>query len=198
MRKLAVFACLAVILWGCMSSPAKKYYQINLGEMERESLPTINKTVLVEPAVADGLYDDFRIIYRISPFELNYYSYEFWAEKPGKLIGDAISHFLIKNRVFAKVTRELSKGDPDILLRSRVHLIEEVDSKEAWFARLAMDLEFVDFKTGNSLLSHHFDRTEKLPEKNISEVPVVLSRILTEELTKILTDLSSQLSSRLR
>lgn len=185
--------CLSILFWGCMSSPPKRYYQINLGEKHAGSLATINKSILVESAVVDDLYDDYRIIYRISPFELNYYSYEFWADKPGNLIANTISHFLVKNQVLAKVTRDLLKGIPDIILKSKIYVIEEVDKNEVWFGRLFMDLEFVDFKTGKSLLFHSFDRTEKLSAKRLSELPIVISRILEEELIKILKELPAAL-----
>ncbi len=193
MKKTCVMVLLILFLGGCMSSPARKYYQLHLAGEEVTISKTIDKAVLVEPIDIDDLYDDYRIVYRLSPFELNYYSYEFWADKPAKLIRDSITHYLMKKNVFQKVTQEISRGDPDILWKSKVHSIEEIDNPDFWYARLAMEAELVDFKSKERLYFYQFDRQEKLPAKSIAMVPVILSKILEEELEVIIGDISKRM-----
>lgn len=178
-----------VILNGCMSSPARNYYQIYLSIEEGNVFQALNKTLLVDRVDVDNLYDDYRIVYRVSPYQLNFYSYEFWAEKPDKLVRDAITHYLLTKRVFQRIVQELSKGEPDLLLRSKIHAIEEVDTVTAWYARLAMEMEITDFKSGESIFFHHFDRREALPEKSVRMIPIVISQILREELEKMVAEI---------
>jgi ABC-type uncharacterized transport system auxiliary subunit len=189
MRKQLVLVWLALFLSGCMSSPGRKYYQIYLGGDKEPGQRTINKTVLIEPIEVDDLYDDFRVVYRISPYELNYYSYEFWADKPADLIRDSITQYLSRKKIFQKVIQEISRGDPDILWKSKIYFIEEIDTPEAWYARLSMEIELVDFKSKKQICYHKFDRREELDQKSAAEVPVVLSKILEEELRKVVNDL---------
>ena len=193
MKKSYVTVLLILCLAGCMSSPARKYYQLHLAEAEGLISKTINKNVLIEPIDIDDLYDDYRIVYRLSPFELNYYSYEFWADKPAKLIRDSIVHYLMKNNVFQQVTQEISRGEPDILWKSKVHSIEEVDTQDVWYARLAMEVELVDFKSKERLYFYQFDRQEKLATKSVMLVPVILSKILEEELDIVVRDISGKI-----
>ncbi len=193
MRKHPVFVLLILVLSGCMSSPARRYYQIYLGEKEEPGQRTVNKTILIERIEVDDLYDDFRVVYRVSPYQLNYYSYEFWADKPAKLIRDSITHYLLRKNIFQKVIQEISRGEPDILWKSKIHFVEEVDSQEAWYARLSMEFELVDFKSKERLYYHQFDRREKLDTKSVALVPVVLSKILEEELDKVIRDFFQEL-----
>ncbi|MBD3413935.1 MAG: hypothetical protein GF421_05840 [Candidatus Aminicenantes bacterium] len=185
MRKHLVWVLFVFVISSCMSSPDRKYYQIHLEGDEEPGQKTIHKTVLIEPIDVDDLYDDFRVVYRISPYELNYYSYGFWADKPANLIRDSITQYLSRNQIFRKVIQEISRGDPDVLWKSKIYFIEEIDTPDAWYARLSMEIELVDFESKKQIFYHKFDRREKLEKKNIARVPVMLSKILEEELEKV-------------
>jgi len=180
---VAVLFCLA----GCFSaSPDKKYYEIHL-----ETGPAAEPfaaSILIDRIDIDSLYDDFRIIYRVSPFEINYYAYHFWADKPSKLFRDSIIHYLEAARLFPRIIPEPARGSADWVLRCTIHQIEEVDAPAAWFARLSMRLEIAELKSGTILASRRFDRQEPLSKKDVAEVPAVLSRILSEELGTLLAE----------
>lgn len=189
MRKNAVLLVIVLFcLAGCFSaSPDKKYYEIHL-----EAVPASEPfpgSLLVDRIEIDSLYDDFRIIYRVSPFEINYYAYHFWADKPSKLLQSSLIQFLETSRLFPKIVLEPIRGNADWILRCTVHQIEEVDMPDAWFARLSMKLEIADFKSGTVLTARTFDRKEPLSKKDVGEVPNVLSRILGEELRALFAEL---------
>jgi len=44
----------------------------------------------------------------------------------------------------------------------------------------------VDFKSKKQIYHHKFDRREELDKKSAAEVPVMLSKILEEELRKVI------------
>ena len=184
---VVVLFCLA----GCFSaSPDKKYYQIQLET--GTSIAPFTASLLLDRIEIDSLYDDFRIIYRVSPFEINYYAYHFWADKPSKLLRDSLLHYLETSKLFPKIVLEPNRGNPDWVLRCTVHQIEEVDMPEAWFARLSMKLEMAELKSGTVLAARAFDRKEPLSRKDVGEVPSVLSRILSEELRALLAELKGK------
>jgi ABC-type uncharacterized transport system auxiliary subunit len=182
MRNTARCALLVLFFTGCFSAPAKRYFEIVPTVKDAQPHPRIDKALYIEPVRVDPLYDDFRVIYRVSLYELKYYSYVFWAKKPDALFRDAMNDYLLIKEGFSRVTLDVLQGDPEIVLRSNVRLVEEIDNPEAWFARLAMDLEFLEFKSGRSLLRHSFDKRLPLPVRKAQGLPAVLSRILTEEL----------------
>ncbi len=184
---------LLILLQGCTPSHGKRYFQLSMLPGENMPVPRVGKIMLVQPVDVDAAYDEYRLVYRLSSYELNYYSYEFWIKKPGTMMRDLIVDCLSRGGAFEKVIMLFSEGDPDFLLDSSVDVIEEYDRPDAWFARLKMSFKIRDFKTNVPILVHQFDRKEKLTEKKVEKVPVVLSMILEEELAKVVEQLAEKL-----
>ena len=82
-----------------------------------------------------------------------------------------------------------TEGEPDIQLKAVVHIIEEYDRPEAWFAHLKMDFRIIDFKTGEQVLFHFFDRERKMASKKIEHLPISISSLLQDELDKLINKL---------
>lgn len=193
MKKISVVA-LIFFLAGCMSSPSKQYFEIFLPETQEVSALRFDKILYIESAEVKDLYNDFRIIYRESPYQLNYYSYDFWADRPGKLVRQSIISYFKKNRVFRNVIRVLAKDDPDLVMRIRINAIEEDDRAPTWYARLAMEIQISDHRSGDILVTHEFDQRKKLRENLVAQLPAAVSQILEEELLIVLRELSSKLN----
>ena len=196
MRKLAVPLALILLLAGCLSTPTKKYFQIVPTDKSAQPYPAIGRALYVEPVRVDPLYDDFRVIYRVSLYELKYYANSYWAKKPNDLMREAMSDYLRHKAGFTRVTMDVLQGDPELALRSTVRLIEEIDNPDVWFGRLAMDIEFLDFKTGQVLARHSFDRRMPLAARKSQYLPAVLSEILVEELDIAFGKLSEALKAK--
>ena len=197
MRKTALVTLTLLLLAGCMTVPSKRYFQIAMAPGPEELMhPWMGKVLYVEPVRIDPLYDDFRILYRVSPYELKYYSYDFWAKKPDALVREAVGQYLDKRQGFNRIVLDVLQADPEIVLRATIRLIEEVDAAQAWFGRLAMDLEFLEFKSGRGLARHAFDRRLPLTEKKVRYLPAVISTILKDELDKAVAALAESLKEK--
>lgn len=196
MRKHAFLLAAGLLLAACFTTPSKRYFQIVPQDKDPLPHPAIGKILYIEPVRVDPLYDDYRIIYRITPYELKYYASVFWAKKPDALFREAIGDYLGRKEGFARVTIDVLQGDPEIVLRSSVRLIEELDNPDAWFGRLAMDLEFLDFKSGKTAVRYSFDRRLPLGEKKTQFLPAVLSRILVDELDVAVRKLADALTAK--
>lgn len=190
MKKTSLLSVLIIMTFACLSGPSKKYHQIYLQENARASSFKIDKIIFVDQIQTVLFYDNFEIIYRETPYQVNYYTYDFWAEKPAVLIRDSIIDFFKKNNVFSEVHRELTGDDVDYTMRARIRAIEENDLSEGWLARLSMEIDILDFKSGEIILSREFDKSEALPRMDVRELPAVLSHILEEELITLIQALS--------
>lgn len=196
MRKLVAPLAAVLLLAGCFSTPSKRYFQLMPMERDPEPHPAIGRSLYIEPVRVDPLYDDFRVIYRISPYELKYYSTAYWAKKPGDLFREAMSDYLIRKEGFPRVTMDVLQGDPGLVLRSNVRYVEEIDNPKVWFGRLAMDIEFLDFKSGRVLARHSFDRRLPLGARKPQFLPAVLSGILVEEVDRAIGKLAEALPAK--
>ncbi len=196
--KFIISSIILIFFIGCMSSPMKKYYQINLEDISMQKsqsfdLKSIDKILLVDKIDMEEIYNDYRLIYRKSPFQLNYYSYKFWIKKPDRVIKDAIVLYLSNKKIFNKVIIEFLEGEPDLIMKVRTNIIEEYDIGENWFAHLSMKFEITDFKSGKLILAHEFDRKKRLIIKKVDNIPICLSKILKEELDKVISNLSKKM-----
>jgi ABC-type uncharacterized transport system auxiliary subunit len=135
-------------------------------------------------------YDDFRIVYRLSSTEVNYYPYDFWTEKPSRLIHHMVLERLLIPGRFLRIDTEAGKEPAEWQFKMRVFRIEEVDEGEQWFGRLAMNFEVVDLKTGAVIATRSFDRSEPLGLKDVTRLPAVLSSILLSEIDAFLGELA--------
>ncbi|MFC2161188.1 hypothetical protein ACFLRW_06695 [Acidobacteriota bacterium] len=194
MKKINILLLIVVLGFACMSTPIKKYHQIFMPVNPDSSSIHIDKSIYIDRIPTQSFYDNFEIIYRDSPYQLNYYAYHYWAEKPGPLIRNSIYEYFKKNRVFSKILIDLSSDNADLTFKARIRAIEEEDHEEAWYARLSMEIEILDFSSGETILFHEFDRKEKMPNMDIVNLPVVLSQILKEELGTVLDVLLREIS----
>ena len=196
MKKAAILILVAALTGGCGSVHPKRYFEIRTIGTDEPALPRVERRVCVEPASVDAPYGDVRILYRVTPYELRDYPYEFWVDRPARQVAAAMAEFLATMKVFPVVVADRTKGEPEIVLRSRLHALEEIDGADIWEGRLAMDLEFVDAKTGAPIAGWSFDRKATMFKHEVGVLPAVVSRILDEELRKAVWELARTLEKK--
>ncbi len=178
---IAIAVLFEVLLFaGCTGAklPDTRYYQL--------AAPASAKiggdlTLVMEPLTTDQAYDDERIVYRATPYRLDYYQYHRWSAAPGAMIGNFLEHSLEHSGRFRNVTRDMSPDAPAIL-GGRVVAIEEVDtSKGHWVGRIVIELTLTEVKTNRVLWSEQYEETEPLQNQN----PEGLARALSAAMERI-------------
>ena len=196
---LCVMLCVVWVLMfsGCIpsTSAGKKYFQLYLPmvpvvESGEKAAPTSTKILLVNTVEVEKIYNDYRVVYRVSPYQLNYYYYNYWIKKPEILVREAIVEYLSGINAFKQVTTGFSGGDPDLQLTAKVYILEESDQGNSWFAHLKMDIVVRDFKSGQQVVFHSFDRQKQIMQKKVERLPVLISKILKEEIDKMIGKLA--------
>lgn len=172
---LALAACAGKV-------PETRYYQLaapqQAGLQPGESA---EPSVAIEPLTADGAYDDERIVYRVTPYRLDYYNYHRWSAPPGTMLSNYLQDAFSRSGRFRAVVHEPTESVP-VTLGGRVIAIEEVDqSKTSWVGRIAVELTLTDTLTNKVLWSQRFDETEPLSE----QTPEGLARALSAAMARI-------------
>lgn len=189
MKKTFLLAVVILAGAGCFAAHAKRYFDLG-APVSGPAEPAFDRTLLIDRPVVEGIYDDFRIVYRLSPTEVNYYAYNFWAERPARLVRDMIRERIVVQGRFRRVDLEPGKEPADWRLKVKVFRIEEEDRADRWFGRLAMAFEVVEAATGSVIAARAFDRLEPLGQKDPGLLAGVLSRILAEEFDAFLRELA--------
>jgi len=158
--------------------PETRYYQ--LAGPTAKARPG-DLVIVLESLETDSGYDDDRIVYRSTPYRLDYYQYHRWSASPGVMVGNFLEQALERSGHFRAVIREVTDQSP-IVVRGRVLAIEEVDtSKTSWLGRIVLELTLTDSKTGSALWSEQFEETEPLrvqsPEGLAQALSIAMSRI---------------------
>ncbi len=169
-----------IFLGACAGKlPETRFYQLAPAPSTQQ--PTGDVTLVVEPLATDPAYDDERIVYRTTPYRLDYYQYHRWSSPPGAMVGNYLERALEDSGKFRSVVREISADAPAVL-GGRVIAIEEVDtSKSNWRGRIVIELTLSDARTGTLLWTQQYDETEPLP----SQSPEGLAKALSAAMGRI-------------
>jgi ABC-type uncharacterized transport system auxiliary subunit len=156
-----------------------RYYQLAQPEGK---LRGGHDVLVLESLTTDAAYDDPRIVYRTTPFRLDYYHYHRWTSSPGAMVGNYLEQALETSGKFRAVVRELTPDAP-VVLTGRVLAIEEVDrSTTQWLGRISLELVLSDAHTGALLWTEQIEETEPLrqrtPEGLAAALSIAMSRIV--------------------
>jgi ABC-type uncharacterized transport system auxiliary subunit len=174
----------AALIAGCGGKlPETRYYQ--LAAPPARPAPTTDATVVVEPLETDAAYDDDRIVYRQSPYRLDYYDYHHWIAAPGTMVSDYLAEALAHSGRFRAIARDLSDSAA-VVLGGRVIAIEEVDHPSGrWDGRVALELTLTDARTGEVLWSRQFDETEPIADRTPEGLAAALSRAMARVVAQV-------------
>jgi uncharacterized lipoprotein YmbA len=177
---LAVSACAGAM-------PETRYYQLAAPEAKPASGG--DGVLVLESLHTDSAYDDDRIVYRTTPFRLDYYQYQRWSSAPGVMVGNYLEQALERSGKFRSVVREMTPDAP-VILSGRVLALEEVDtSKTAWQGRIVLELVLTDARTGRALWTRQLEEREPLrqqtPEGLAQAISIAMTRIVAQTMPEI-------------
>jgi ABC-type uncharacterized transport system auxiliary subunit len=163
-----------------------RYYQLASPDAKPQSGSDI---LVLEPLATDAAYDDDRIVYRTTPFRLDYYHYHRWTSSPGVMVGNYLEQALESRGAFRAVVRERTPDAPAVLT-GRVLAIEEVDhSRTEWLGRIALELVLSDARSGAILWTERIDESEPLRQQNpeglAQALSIAMSRIVAHAVPAI-------------
>ena len=167
--------------------PETRYYQLATQAPPAETHATV--ALAIEPLIADAAYDDDRIVYRLTPYRLDYYNYQRWSAPPGQLVGNFLQDAFMKSGRFRAVMHEASDAAP-VTLGGRLIALEEVDtSKTEWVGHVAIELTLTDNQTNKIVWSQQYDETPPLkaqsPEGLAEAISTAMARITQRALPEV-------------
>jgi ABC-type uncharacterized transport system auxiliary subunit len=181
---------LLLVLAACAGKvPETRYYQ--LATKAAPSPDKADVALAIEPLVADAAYDDDRIVYRLTPYRLDYYNYQRWSAPPGQLVGNFLQDAFGKSGKFRAVMHEASDAAP-VTLGGRLIALEEVDkSKTQWIGHVALELTLTDNQTNKVVWSQQYDETEPLHMQSPEGLAQAISTAMTRVVQRALPDVAA-------
>jgi cholesterol transport system auxiliary component len=170
-------AFLSFLFLGCGAARPAKYYQLSVPKETAADPPgdPLPVTILMGPIMSSHLYREDRIVYSSSGEDMGTYEYQRWAEPPTEMIQDVLLRTLRSSGRYRAVYAQRSSTRGDFLLRGHLYDFKEV-SGSPMSARLSLDLELRDTKTGATVWTHFYNHDEPVSSKDVSAVVSALNR----------------------
>jgi ABC-type uncharacterized transport system auxiliary subunit len=198
MRKIIWIAALAAgLLTGCGATRPSKYYQLTVpGDAatvaEHTTYPV---TLLLGPLRASHLYREDHIVYSSSGQNMGTYQYQQWSEPPTEMLVDVLLRDLRASGKYRAVDVLRSNSHGDYILYGRLYDFKEI-SGAPLLARLTVDLELRETRTGSTVWTHYYSHDEPVSGKDISAVVAALDRNAQRGMGEVKSSLEQFFSTR--
>lgn len=171
-----VLAIVVGISCSCGAARPSKYYQLTIpGETSQaRAAPPYAVTLLVAPITASHLYREDRIVYS-SGSEMGTYERQRWAEPPTEMIAEMLVRGLRESGRYRAVYSQASSAHGDYILHGHLYDFKEV-SGGSLLARVTVELELRELKTGATVWTHFYTCDEPVAHKDVSAVIAALDR----------------------
>jgi ABC-type uncharacterized transport system auxiliary subunit len=192
LRTFAFGACVAlgavavvVTIAGCGAARPVKYYQLTVpGDMTTPSdANAIPITLMVGPLTGSHLYRDDRIVYS-SGESMGTYDSHRWSSPPTELLQEVLFRELRASGKYKTVNTLRSNARGDYVLNGRLYDFKEV-SGSAFVARVAVEYELRDTKTGATVWSHYYSHDEAVSGKDVNAVAAAIDRNVQGIVTQV-------------
>jgi ABC-type uncharacterized transport system auxiliary subunit len=195
-RFISMLALAAGLLAGCGAARPSKYYQLTIpGDAapvaERNPYPV---TLLLGPLRASHLYREDHIVYSSSGQNMGTYEYQQWAEPPTEMLVNVLLRDLRASGRYRAVDVLRSNSHGDYILYGRLYDFKEI-SAAPLMARITVDLELRETKTGLTVWNHFYSHDEPVSGKDISAVVAALDRNAQRGMAEVKSSLDQYFST---
>ena len=182
--------CIALACAACGGKlPDTRYYQLAAVAPAKTAADASGQAVIaIEPLTTDTAYDDERIVYRQTPYRLDYYHYHRWSALPGVMLAGYFEQALERSGKFRAVVRAPAT-EAAYVLGGRIAAIEEVDAaKTRWIGRIVLELVLTDAKSGQVVWTKKLAETEPLRVQSPEGLAEALSAAMARVIARITPD----------
>jgi ABC-type uncharacterized transport system auxiliary subunit len=190
-----VLLCVLLIA-GCGAARPSKFYQLTVpGNTNTDKQAEVYPVgILIGPIYASHLYREDRIVYSSKGPGMGTYQYQRWVEPPTEMIQGVLFRALRSSGHFRSVYTQRSNMRGDYILRGHLYDFKEVTGSPMG-ARVSLDLDLRDAKTGNTVWIYNYNHEEPVKGKSVSAVVEALDQNVQRATDEITTSLFQYFSA---
>jgi ABC-type uncharacterized transport system auxiliary subunit len=136
-------------------------------------------------------YNQQRIAVRRRSHEISYYQYHYWAMNPADNLTGLLEKEIRRSHIFTFASSGNLNMVPDYQISSQVYKLEVEDINDQFQVSLEMRMELSEYSSGNSVLTHRFERKKTLEERDLNLFASELSQIYQEETSQFILKIAS-------
>jgi ABC-type uncharacterized transport system auxiliary subunit len=165
---------LAAMTASCGATRPSKFYSLEVPAASAAQQRSLPVAVLVGRVTAPHVLRDDRIAYRTAATQIGMYEYHRWAEPPATMIEALLVRRLRAEGRYKSVQALSSNAEGDYILRGRLYQFEEVSGGAGLAARISLEMELFEKKSGTVVWTHLFQAEETVA---VREVPAVVDAL---------------------
>jgi ABC-type uncharacterized transport system auxiliary subunit len=167
---------IAGALAGCGATRPTQYYQLTVpADVHHADVNASGISLALGPLVASHLYREDRIVFSSGPQQMGTYEFQRWTEPPAEMIEEVLLRELRASDRYREVFTQRSSSHADYVLRGRLYDFKEV-SGSPLEARLTVEFELKDMKSGATVWSHYYNHDEPVNGKDVPAMVAALDR----------------------
>lgn len=170
----SMLACLAAA-GGCGAARPSKYYSLTLPSATPAAADPVPVVLLLGAIRASHLYREDQIVYSGNGANMGTYAYQRWASPPTEMIAEVLLRELRNSGRYLAVNELRSSSRGDYVLRGHLYDFKEVSGSPT-VARMSLELELRDTKSGAVVWNELYQRDEPVSGKEVSAVAAALDR----------------------
>jgi ABC-type uncharacterized transport system auxiliary subunit len=178
-RRAVVWALLiaGAVSGGCGSARPIKYYGLTVpGNLTPAADPSAYPITLSLGALSGShLYREDHIVYSTAGENMGLYESQRWVEPPTDMMQQVLFRELRASGRYRSVNMLRSNGRGDYLLQGRLYDFKEVSGSQL-VARVAVEYELRETKSGTTVWSHYYAHDEPVSGKDVGAVVAALDR----------------------
>jgi ABC-type uncharacterized transport system auxiliary subunit len=195
LRCLIVFV-LSLLAVACAAARPIKYYQLEIPPPAAASTGGVFAVSLqVGNIDSPAIMRDGRILYKVGTHEVGAYEYHRWVETPDRVVQDSLIRLLRSSGKFQSVDTPRNIVRPDYIVQGKIYEFAEMDKPQV-FARVSLEIELHDAKTGRTVWSRIYTNEDSVDGKGVPDVVHSLDQNLGRGLTQIVAGLDQYFVGR--
>jgi ABC-type uncharacterized transport system auxiliary subunit len=192
----SVIACsLLPMLYACGSVPPTYYYKIDYELARAQNSAVHPVTIGVGQFGADVLYESDKIVYRESPYEIQFYHYRRWIAPPKQIVTEKIYQQFRASGMFARVVRIPATFKIDYILKGRITAFEEWDEGQSWYGAVTIEFQLHSPNSNEVVWEDVISERTAAAKKEPAEVVKAISESLNKVVARSLNEISAHLYS---
>ncbi len=184
-----VVLTLSLAAAACGATRPIKYYQLEIPALPPAPAGAgFSVRLQVGNIESPPILRDGRILYQTGLHEVGAYEYHRWVETPDHVVQDSLVRLLRGSGRFQSVDTPRNSTKPDYIIQGKIYEFAEVDKPQV-FARVSLEIELNDAKTGRTVWSRVYTNEESVEGKEIQDVVHSLDQNLGHGLSQIVAGL---------
>jgi ABC-type uncharacterized transport system auxiliary subunit len=185
---IVILTLTASIVGGCGAARPSKYYQLTVpGNAAPASDPNaLPISLLVGRITAPDIYRQEEIVYGTAGESMGTYEYHRWAEPPTEMISEVLLRQLRASGHYRSVSLLRSSVHGDFLLHGHLYDFKGVNGT---VARVTMELDLRDMRTGTSVWTHFYSHDETTSAKEVDAIVAALDKNVQQGIAESLASL---------